>query len=71
MRDKSPKKATPERKIASDVLLEAEGFEEHGGWVIDPQFMDVMGSSYLMAHGLSGFVRRIGCHPIIRVDSEC
>ena len=38
--------------FAADVLVEAEGFEKRGGWVIDPQFMDVMGSSYLLAHGL-------------------
>jgi hypothetical protein len=38
--------------VAADVLVEAEGFDERGGWVIDPQFMDVMGSSYLLAHGL-------------------
>lgn len=34
------------------ILLEAESFEEKGGWVIDQQSMDVMGSPYLMAHGL-------------------
>lgn len=34
------------------VLIEAEGFENAGGWVVDQQFMDVMGSPYLLAHGL-------------------
>lgn len=34
------------------VLVEAEGFAQHGGWVVDPQFMDQMGSPYLLAHGL-------------------
>lgn len=34
------------------VLVEAEGFANTGGWVIDPQFMDQMGSPYLLAHGL-------------------
>ncbi len=34
------------------VLVEAEGFEEHGGWVVDQQFMDQMGSPFLLAHGL-------------------
>ena len=34
------------------VLLEAEGFEDIGGWVIDQQFMDQMGSPFLLAHGL-------------------
>jgi hypothetical protein len=36
----------------STVLLEAEAFEELGGWVIDTQVMDQMGSPFLMAHGL-------------------
>ena len=34
------------------ILVEAEGFDDNGGWVIDPQFMDQMGSPYLLAHGL-------------------
>ncbi len=34
------------------VLVEAEGFADTGGWVVDPQFMDIMGSPYLLAHGL-------------------
>lgn len=38
--------------MASPVLVEAEGFKEHGGWVLDSQFMDNMGSPYLLAHGL-------------------
>ncbi|MCX6884960.1 MAG: FAD-dependent oxidoreductase [Verrucomicrobia bacterium] len=37
----------------SDVLfLEAEQFQNLGGWVVDQQFMDQMGSPYLLAHGL-------------------
>jgi hypothetical protein len=35
-----------------DLLIEAESFEEKGGWVVDPQFVEQMGSSYLLAHGL-------------------
>ena len=34
------------------VLFEAESFDDHGGWVLDPQFLDTMGSPYLMAHGI-------------------
>ena len=34
------------------ILIEAESFAEPGGWVVDPQFMDNMGSPYLLAHGL-------------------
>ncbi len=34
------------------VLVEAESFEQHGGWVLDTQFIDTMGSPYLLAHGM-------------------
>lgn len=34
------------------VLVEAESFENLGGWVVDQQFMDEMGSPFLLAHGL-------------------
>lgn len=34
------------------VLLEAERFEEYGGWLLDSQFEKDMGSAYLLAHGL-------------------
>lgn len=37
---------------AAEVLVEAEGFSDCGGWLLDPQFLDVMGSPYLLAHGL-------------------
>ena len=35
-----------------DVLVEAESFSYTGGWVIDQQFMDQMGSAFLLAHGM-------------------
>jgi len=38
--------------FARPVLVEAERFNDTGGWVVDPQFMDTMGSPYLLAHGL-------------------
>ncbi|MCA8974792.1 MAG: FAD-dependent oxidoreductase [Planctomycetes bacterium] len=34
------------------VLVEAESFTATGGWVVDQQFMDLMGSPFLLAHGL-------------------
>ena len=37
---------------ACTLLVEAEGFQDHGGWVVDQQFMDEMGSPFLLAHGL-------------------
>ena len=41
-----------EAHAAPLVLVETEGFAETGGWVIDQQFMDEMGSPFLLAHGL-------------------
>ena len=37
---------------AADILVEAESFTHKGGWVVDQQFMDQMGSPYLLAHGM-------------------
>ena len=63
---------------AHTVLVEAEAFAEQGGWVVDQQFMDQMGSPFLLAHGLgvpvadathdgrvarAGDVSRLGAHP--------
>ena len=44
--------ATSHAQSDTTILVEAEGFDEIGGWVVDPQFMDQMGSPYLLAHGL-------------------
>ncbi len=40
-----------------NVLLETEQFADFGGWVLDQQFMDQMGSPFLLAHGLGEPVR--------------
>lgn len=37
---------------AADLLVEAENFNNKGGWVVDQQFMNIIGSPYLMAHGM-------------------
>lgn len=37
---------------AEHLLVEAESFRDHGGWKLDTQFIDNMGSPYLLAHGL-------------------
>ena len=34
-----------------ELFVEAESFSVKGGWQLDQQFMDVMGSPYLIAHG--------------------
>jgi len=35
-----------------EIFVECEGFDHKGGWVVDPQFVEQMGSPYLMAHGM-------------------
>jgi hypothetical protein len=37
---------------AATLLVEAESFAQHGGWKLDTQFIQEMGSPYLLAHGL-------------------
>ena len=37
---------------AETIFIEAESFDDWGGWVNDTQFMDQMGSPYLLAHGM-------------------
>ncbi len=37
---------------SGEILLESESFENTGGWVTDPQFIQQMGSAYLMSHGM-------------------
>ncbi len=39
-------KASPD-----DILVDAVTFKNKGGWVTDPQFIQQMGSPYLLAHG--------------------
>lgn len=41
-----------ESASASGILIEAEDFDNYGGWVLDSQFETQMGSPYLLAHGL-------------------
>ncbi|OQV05049.1 hypothetical protein CLAIMM_09847 [Cladophialophora immunda] len=36
----------------SGILVEAEEFDDYGGWVLDSQFDLEMGSPYLLAHGI-------------------
>ncbi len=42
--------AAPAR--AAGVLIETENFADLGGWTLDTQFIEEMGSPYLLAHGL-------------------
>jgi hypothetical protein len=38
-------------KTSSQILVEAEAFDDFGGWVLDSQYELEMGSPYLLAHG--------------------
>lgn len=38
--------------FSADLFVEAESFMKKGGWRVDQQFMDQMGSPYLIAHGM-------------------
>lgn len=49
------------------VLIEAEGFDDLGGWKLDTQFIEIMGSPYLLAHGLGRPVK--DATTTIEVDS--
>ena len=40
------------RGAGATLFVETESFADKGGWVVDQQFMDQMGSPFLMAHGL-------------------
>lgn len=39
-------------KPTDGILVEAESFNQPGGWKLDTQFINIMGSPYLLAHGL-------------------
>ena len=45
-------RAMLQQRGAEVVLVETEAFDDLGGWVLDQQFMDLMGSPYLLAHGI-------------------
>ena len=50
------------------IFLEAESFQKKGGWVIDNQAMDQMGSPFLLAHGLGIPVE--DAETLIRVENS-
>lgn len=43
---------TPAPAEDGPLLVEAESFDDLDGWVVDQQFMDLMGSPFLLAHGM-------------------
>lgn len=50
----APRDASAQRLESREQTLwvEAESFADRGGWSLDTQAMDVMGSPYLLAHGI-------------------
>ncbi|MCL2709147.1 MAG: FAD-dependent oxidoreductase, partial [Defluviitaleaceae bacterium] len=42
---------------SNSVFIEAGSFDDFGGWVLDTQFVEAMGSAFLLAHGLGKPVR--------------
>jgi len=44
-------------QAADTVLVEAESFQNPGGWMLDTQFIEIMGSPYLLAHGMGAPVK--------------
>ena len=56
------------KNSANQVFVEAESFSDPGGWVIDQQSIDNMGSSYLLAHGLGIPVK--DARTIINIPSD-
>ena len=49
--------ASPSATVAASapskgIFIECESFSDKGGWCLDQQFMDEMGSPYLLAHGM-------------------
>ena len=47
------------------IWLESEQFEERGGWSCDSQFVDLMGSPYLLATGLGRSVTDAVTHAMV------
>ena len=37
---------------SGEIWVEAESFQSLGGWFVDQQSFDQMGSAYVMAHGI-------------------
>ncbi len=52
------------------LFVEAENFTEKGGWVVDQQFMDQMGSPYLLAHGMGMPVADAETEIVIPADGK-
>lgn len=54
----------------NEVFIEAESFKKLGGWVIDQQSMEVIHSSYIMAHGMGVPVEDAYTNFVIQEDGS-
>lgn len=54
----------------NSILIPGTYFTDKGGWIADPQFMEIMGSSYLMAHGLGVPVANANTEFEVRFSGE-
>ncbi len=52
---------------AANIWIEAESFEQKGGWLVDQQMIEGMGSPYLIAHGLGTPVKDAQTN--VRIDT--
>ena len=55
---------------SAQVLVEAESFAAHGGWTLDTQFIEIMGSPYLLAHGIGTPVKDAETEVMFREAGE-
>ena len=55
---------------ATSLLIEAESFAKPGGWEIDTQFIETMGSPYLIAHGMGSPVADATTEATIPEDGD-
>ncbi len=53
-----------------EIWIEAESFENKGGWVVDTQSMPVIHSAYLMAHGMGVPVADATTQFTVEADGE-
>lgn len=54
----------------SEIFIEAESFNDLGGWTVDQQSIEVLGSSYVMAHGLGVPVKDAVTDFVVSEDGE-
>lgn len=62
----------PLHKVAkgNSVLLSGAMFEDKGGWTVDSQYIDQMGSTYLLAHGMGVPVKDAVTHFYVPVSGD-